>query len=261
MTVSAKWGDLLPRILSALVLVALGGFALMSGGLIFKLFVLALVAVMHWEMARMLSPESASSAMVSAVLAIGGLSLAIWVDGPMLALGLLLIGALVQIALYQRFVKRGVLFSLAILACGFYLIALRDLYGITMTLWLISVVVMTDIAGYFAGRIIGGPRFWPRFSPKKTWSGAIGGWIAAAVFTYVFVEAYDIRYMDEWIIALAVLLSFASQMGDIAQSALKRACDIKDSSNLIPGHGGFFDRFDGVIGATVMFGLFAPWLM
>ena len=110
------------------------------------------------------------------------------------------------------------------------------------------VVVVTDVAGYFAGRIIGGPKFWPAVSPKKTWAGTTAGWLAAAVVGVVFGIGSGV--MGTLVLA-SVLLSFASQLGDIAESAIKRRVGVKDSSTLIPGHGGLLDRFDGMLGAAL----------
>ena len=133
------------------------------------------------------------------------------------------------------------------------LIYLRTQVGITATLWIIGLVVITDIAGYFVGRIIGGAKFWPVFSPKKTWSGIVGGWFGAALFTYFMVQGGHISLPTETALFVALCLSFASQLGDITESALKRASGVKDSSNLIPGHGGVMDRFDGLIGASLVY--------
>jgi len=110
------------------------------------------------------------------------------------------------------------------------------------------VVVVTDIAGYFAGRIFGGPKFWPRFSPKKTWSGIVAGWIAAVGIGAIFLRISSAGIDLLWISAL---LAFASQLGDIGESAIKRMSGVKDSSSLIPGHGGLMDRFDGLLGAAL----------
>ncbi|MEM1006026.1 MAG: phosphatidate cytidylyltransferase, partial [Pseudomonadota bacterium] len=114
--------------------------------------------------------------------------------------------------------------------------------------WLIAIVVATDIAGYFVGKSFGGPKFWPKVSPKKTWSGTAGGWVAAAVVGGVFARhgGFGLAF-----VAVSVMASMASQAGDIFESAVKRKLDVKDSSNLIPGHGGFLDRFDGMMGAAV----------
>jgi phosphatidate cytidylyltransferase len=120
--------------------------------------------------------------------------------------------------------------------------------------WLIGVVVVTDIAGYFAGRLIGGPKFWPRLSPKKTWSGTVAGWLGAALVGWAFQRIGDV---GAGVVPLSVLLCMASQSGDIAESALKRRMGVKDSSQLIPGHGGMFDRFDAMLGASIFILVFA----
>jgi phosphatidate cytidylyltransferase len=103
------------------------------------------------------------------------------------------------------------------------------------------------VAGYFAGKIIGGPKFWPAVSPKKTWSGTSAGWVGAALVGVGFVIWGGGGIM---LVRISVLVSMASQAGDIVESALKRRTGVKDSSALIPGHGGFFDRFDGMMGAA-----------
>jgi phosphatidate cytidylyltransferase len=129
--------------------------------------------------------------------------------------------------------------------------------GASWLLWLIGVVVATDVAGYFAGKMIGGPKLWPRVSPKKTWSGSSAGWIAAAIVGAFFSEASG---LGVGAIVLSVVMSMASQAGDIAESALKRKTGVKDSSALIPGHGGLFDRFDGMLGAAAAFLIFVTFL-
>jgi phosphatidate cytidylyltransferase len=100
---------------------------------------------------------------------------------------------------------------------------------------------------------VGGVKFWPAFSPKKTWSGIVGGWFGAALLTYFMVQGGHISLPTETALFVALCLSFASQLGDITESALKRASGVKDSSNLIPGHGGVMDRFDGLIGASLIY--------
>jgi phosphatidate cytidylyltransferase len=111
-----------------------------------------------------------------------------------------------------------------------------------------SVVIVTDVFGYFAGRTFGGPKFWPSISPKKTWSGTSVGWVGAGIVGFVFTLFTNAGLS---IIVISMVLSFASQMGDIAESALKRRMKVKDSSTLIPGHGGLFDRFDALLGAAL----------
>ena len=115
-------------------------------------------------------------------------------------------------------------------------------------LWLLGVVITSDVMGYFAGRTLGGPKFWPAISPKKTWSGTVAGWIGAAVLGLVFVALGH----GSWpLILLSPVVAFAGQIGDIAESWLKRRVGVTDSSKLTPGHGGLLDRFDALVGAMV----------
>jgi phosphatidate cytidylyltransferase len=142
-----------------------------------------------------------------------------------------------------------VISTLLIMLASFGLITHRDTFGLTWMLWLVLVVAVTDIGGYFAGRIIGGPKFWPRVSPKKTWSGTVAGWVGAGVVGWAFMATTG---MGVALIGISVALSMASQMGDIAESAVKRRAGVKDSSALLPGHGGVWDRFDGMLGASLL---------
>ena len=140
------------------------------------------------------------------------------------------------------------IFTVLIVLAGYGLIHLRHDIGTIWLVWLVLIVVGTDVFGYFAGRLIGGPKFWPRISPKKTWAGTVAGWIGAAVIGLAYVK---LAGAGPQFIGVSIATSMAAQMGDIAESALKRHVGVKDSSNLIPGHGGFFDRFDGVLGAAI----------
>ena len=135
----------------------------------------------------------------------------------------------------------------AILLAGAALIWLRcQPLGLVLTLWLLAVVIASDIMGYFAGRLLGGPKFWPRVSPKKTWSGTGAGWIGALIVAWAFFG-----WLGQILIIAAPFVAFAGQMGDIVESAIKRRAGVKDSSQLIPGHGGVLDRFDAVIFAAL----------
>lgn len=116
-----------------------------------------------------------------------------------------------------------------------------------VALLVICVVVATDTAGYFAGRALGGPKLAPSISPGKTWSGAAAGWIAAAAVGFLFELTAGISGAV-WV---SVALSAASQLGDLAESRLKRRASVADSSSLIPGHGGALDRFDGMTMASI----------
>lgn len=135
---------------------------------------------------------------------------------------------------------------------GVALIAFRHgSEGFVMILFLFAVVWATDILAYFVGRRIGGPKLWPRVSPKKTWSGALGG-LAAALIVGAAMGALVGRVpLSLWIVSAGILSVF-SQAGDLLESALKRHFGVKDSGHIIPGHGGVMDRVDGLTGAGVL---------
>ncbi len=244
-----RWADLLPRALSAVVMIAAGGVAVWSGGLIFNAMIALCCGGMVWELVRMLMPSRSGTALQlgaisAAAVLLASLLPALWVL-PVLAAPVA--AGFSQISERRQYFTG---FALWVLLAGFGFIWLRGQMGMAWMLWLVCIVVVTDVAGYFAGKAIGGPKFWPRVSPKKTWSGTASGWIAAAIVGAVFAGQMGQGF---GFVILSVLLSMASQAGDVAESALKRKMGVKDSSALIPGHGGLFDRFDGMLGAAAIF--------
>jgi phosphatidate cytidylyltransferase len=117
--------------------------------------------------------------------------------------------------------------------------------------FLFAIVWGTDIVAYFLGRMIGGPKLLPRVSPKKTWSGAISGLVAAVLAAVAVAKAAGLSGLS--VIALvAAILSCAAQAGDLFESLVKRRFGAKDSSHLIPGHGGLMDRLDGFVFAAAI---------
>ena len=133
-------------------------------------------------------------------------------------------------------------------------------YSYTYILWLIFVVWATVIGGYILGKSIGGPKLVPKISPKKTWAGLLGGMAFSALVTYVFVltmnHYYDSQLSMVYFVLSSVLLAVISQAGDIFESSIKRRMNLKDSSQLIPGHGGIFDRVDGLLFASVVLAIY-----
>lgn len=130
-----------------------------------------------------------------------------------------------------------------------------DQAGFVATLFIFAVVWATDILAYFVGRALQGPKLAPRISPGKTWSGAIGGTVSGIVASSALTLAVFSR-LSFWTVAIAFLLSVASQAGDLFESFIKRRFGAKDSSHLIPGHGGVMDRVDGLV-----FACFAAFLL
>lgn len=245
---AGKWGDLAPRLISGAAM-AVGGLLLVwAGGPWFAALATVAGGLMIWELAAMTDRGRPEEAVAVGAVAAVILGVNFWTDDPWLAPLILLptLYGLIRPKRPLRLIFAG--YALMIMIACFGLVAFRDGYGLLWLLWLILVVVVTDIAGYFAGRILGGPKFWPAVSPKKTWSGTVAGWLAAALVGAVFLRFSSAGIDLLWISAL---LAFASQMGDIAESAIKRRSGVKDSSNLIPGHGGLMDRFDGLLGAAL----------
>ncbi|WP_319823741.1 phosphatidate cytidylyltransferase [Thalassovita sp.] len=246
---TTKWDDLAPRVISGLVMLAVGAFSIVQGGWVFSVLLAVICGLMVWELVRMIDPEKTAAAIQLGALVGGVVLLAPFLPG-LYVLPVLLAPVIVGLGQVKR--MQGVLaaYMTVILLAGFGGITLRVGHGLTWTLWLVSIVIVTDVAGYFAGRILGGPKFWPRVSPKKTWSGTVAGWVGAAAVALWFMSAMG---AGPALIVISVILSFASQMGDVAESAIKRKVGVKDSSNLIPGHGGLLDRFDGMLGALLLF--------
>jgi phosphatidate cytidylyltransferase len=245
--VPTKWDDLTVRIGSAVAMTVVGAIGVVLGGVWFQMMVVFVTAVMVWELWMMIRPESATSGMMLAALLASVMSGQLH-DETFIALLLFLVVPSIGAFYLKKERLTYFCFALGIQLAGWGLVHFRTDYGFVWILWLMSVVIATDVFGYFAGRTLGGPKFWPSVSPKKTWSGTSAGWVAAGLVGYVFTFFTDAGWSIVWI---SVVLSFASQMGDIAESALKRRMKVKDSSTLIPGHGGLFDRFDALLGAAL----------
>jgi len=122
--------------------------------------------------------------------------------------------------------------------------------GFPAIVFLFAVVWSTDVVSYITGRRVGGARLWPAVSPNKTWAGALGGIAGAVAAGFAVAEVAGLRHGP--VIALAALLSVASQSGDLLESAIKRRFGVKDASHVIPGHGGVMDRLDGFIVAAAL---------
>jgi len=252
MSGKADFSDLMPRVLSAIVMLAVCAGSLWLGGDVFALVLIIAAGLMGWEMSRMhcvnpLVPMVFGLLLAAVTLSFMFLPLPWMIGTAVIAGGAALVGH------QRRPVVVVLVGAVIVLACY----ALQELRagnnGFAITLWLILVVVATDIGGYFAGKMIGGPKILPRISPKKTWSGTLGGWVLAAIVGYIF-HIYGVGPL--WLVLYSVLLSMASQAADMVESSIKRGAGVKDSSNLIPGHGGLLDRFDGWLGAGLLAAIF-----
>lgn len=244
---AGRWHDLGRRLVSAAVMIAVGAVEVWLGGPPFAALVILLTAGMVWELSHITAPPRNRTAWVMAALA--GLSLLVtFLNTAPLAVALLLVPALALSLTPRRDRRLAAAWAVALMVAGFGLVTLREVAGTGAVLWLILVVIASDVLGYFAGRLIGGPKFWPSLSPKKTWAGTVAGWIGAAGVGAGFVWTGQASPL---LILLSPVVAFAGQMGDIGESWLKRRAGVKDASNLIPGHGGLLDRFDALTGAVV----------
>jgi phosphatidate cytidylyltransferase len=247
MAQSARWDDLRVRVIWGAAMFVAGALAVVLGGVWFQMTVVFVTAVMVWELWMMIAPERPTPGMLLAALLASVMSGQL-LDSSIIGLAMFLIVPLLGAISIKHERRWFFVFALGIQVAGWGLVQFRGDYGFTWIIWLMLVVVATDIFGYLAGRTLGGPKFWPAISPKKTWSGTAAGWIASSVVGLCFMIWAGAGWQ---IVLVSIVLSFASQMGDIAESALKRRMGVKDSSTLIPGHGGLFDRFDALLGASL----------
>jgi len=243
------------RIVAALVLAPLALALAYAGGWMWALLVTLAAIGLFVEWLTVVGAGQVSlSAAGTIALAIMGFCVALgWLTLASL-IGLL---ALVWIALLARdgriWAMVGFIYAVAALVPSI-LLRQDPVNGFAALMFVLLVVWATDIGGYFAGRSIGGPKLWPRVSPKKTWAGACGSLFASLAVAGGFAVFGFGKAMP--LLALGAVLSVVSQAGDLFESAVKRNFGVKDSSQLIPGHGGLMDRLDGFIAAVV-----AAWII
>jgi phosphatidate cytidylyltransferase len=244
--------NLLMRVIAALVLAPVTIAIAWFGGWPWLWLVTAAAGLIYveWLMIVGAARERALVAAGLAALAAAGLCLMAGRTVP--ALGAIAAGIVVLAALARGrrlWVASGLVYAgLAMLAS--ILVRADATFGFVALVFVLLVVWGADIGGYFAGRAIGGPKLWPRVSPKKTWAGALGGLAHTLAAAAVFAALGFGRLVP--LLMLAGALSVVSQLGDLFESAVKRRFGVKDSSQIIPGHGGLMDRLDGFVVAIVV---------
>ncbi|MCI4666121.1 MAG: phosphatidate cytidylyltransferase [Neomegalonema sp.] len=251
--------DLGPRLASGLALGAAAAAAIWAGGWISALLVSAAAGAMAWEYRAIVASRDGGftrrDVFFPALVALA--PFIAHLEGRVAPAGFLLLGGvIVTVSLDRgggrdwRWTAPGVLL-LGGASSAFVFLRDQPAYGLETSVWLVLVVAATDIGGYFAGRLIGGPRLAPSLSPSKTWAGFIGGAALAAFSGGMFSWATTGTYYQE-VVAVSLVAAAVAQMGDLAESALKRRFGVKDASKLIPGHGGALDRLDGLLAATIV---------
>ncbi|MEA2758206.1 MAG: phosphatidate cytidylyltransferase [Methylobacteriaceae bacterium] len=248
------FADLRPRILSSLVLAGVAIAALWAGGVLFAMFWLAAGLAILWEWQALIGERRhrarfLAGAVGIAVAAAFASYIALAIASVALAAAAVLTALIAQER--DRFIAgAGVLYPGALVICAIAL-RLSDAFGLIAIAWLFALVWSTDIMAYFGGRLIGGPKLWPRVSEGKTWSGTLVGIFCGALCGFAVVLVGSDRTCILPVLLISLLLAAISQGGDLAESALKRRFDVKDSGALIPGHGGVMDRLDGFTAACI----------
>jgi len=246
--------DLMLRVWSALVLIPLALLVTWWGGLPAYLLVALVSAIVFAEWANIIGrsprllPSTTDVSIGVAFVALASIIAGLQGFGTGLAV---LVAGMVGVALLSRsaWLAGGVAYAGLLGVC---LAALRSdgSAGLSAVVVLLVLVWGTDSFAYFAGRAMGGPKLWPRVSPKKTWSGSLGGLVGGVLVAGIAAMLCGIRITPMLVVCLA-LLSIVSQAGDLFESAIKRHFDRKDSGSIIPGHGGMMDRVDGLIFAAI----------
>ena len=230
MTTSPQKSDLPVRAASAVVMIAVAGSALWLGGWVWTAFVALVALGVLWEWMKL--SLACGSVVVARML---------WIAG-----GAIYIGGAASVLVLLR----------------------NSVFGVAPLLVLIGAVIATDIGAYFAGRAIGGPKIAPSISPSKTWAGLFGAIASVGVFLVVAVLVWqkalqsasedDTYYLAVhgagWIV-IPPLVATVAQSGDFFESWMKRRAGVKDSGSLIPGHGGLFDRIDGLLAVSFAVGV------
>ncbi len=244
--------NLLMRVLAALVLAPMAIAIAYAGGWSWAVLVTLASAGLYVEWLAIvgLAREMRVSATGVAALAIAGICL---VAGRLDAAMIVLVIGFAAVTLLsperRNWAATGFFYAAAAEIAS-VLVRLDSMSGFVALIFVLLVVWVTDIGGYFAGRGIGGPKLWPRVSPKKTWAGAIGGFALSLVIAAGFAAFGHGKSAP--LLLLGALLSIVSQLGDLFESAVKRRFGVKDSSQIIPGHGGLLDRLDGFVAAVVV---------
>ena len=265
--------NLILRVVSSLIIVPLVWYVVWCGKAVyedysiplFKIFLAMLGAGLAWEWDNMFNKKQTLGGFWLLLTAV--LTAFLAEDNPAFTIWVMLVGTTLT---YWKSAA-NLAFSLGTIYVCLPLLALSWLYFANgdsareMVLWLFFVVWATDVGGFIVGKTVGGPKLWSKVSPKKTWAGFFGGIAFAMLIAWIFAMFLKVYgYMNgpfhpttRVLVFSAGGLAVISQIGDLFESYIKRRLDLKDSSNLIPGHGGIFDRVDGLIFAVVV----AAWVV
>lgn len=251
------WRELAVRIASALVLASATLALTASGSDLFALLAAAVAAAMIWEWGRLVRGANLD---VATWVGLAGIGLAIGLAATDRSWGAaLVIGMTAAATFFVTDPAARLASAFGPLYAGLPALTLILLHrsapaGALAVIFLLLVVWSTDTGAFIAGRAIGGPKLWVAISPNKTWSGLLGGTLFGVLIALAYAT-WVASPVPARVALLAAVLAVISQLGDLCESALKRAYGVKDTSHLIPGHGGFMDRLDSLVFAAVAAGL------
>jgi phosphatidate cytidylyltransferase len=248
--------NLLMRVVAALVLAPLAIAIAYAGGWLWAALATLAAIGLYVEWLTIVGAARHRLVVASGVvaLAVAGLFLALGrIDASLLALALGFAAVATLSPERRNWTVAGYGYAAAAEMAS-VLVRFDQIEGFVALILILLVVWVTDIGGYFAGRGVGGPKLWPRVSPNKTWAGAIGGFAASLAVAGGFA-AFGLGKTVP-LLLLGSALSIVSQLGDLFESAVKRRFGVKDSSHVIPGHGGLLDRLDGFVAAVVLAAIF-----
>jgi phosphatidate cytidylyltransferase len=247
--------NLLLRVVAAMILAPLAILIAYAGGWLWTALVTLVAIGLYVEWLTVVGGAQTRVVVfgVGALTAAGVCFASGRIDASFVALAIGLAGVALLSPQRRGWIAAGFLYAAAAEMAS-VLVRLDRVEGFAALMLILLVVWVTDIGGYFAGRGLGGPKLWPRVSPKKTWAGALGGFAASLVIAAGFV-ALGLGKTGPLLI-LGAIISIVSQLGDLFESAVKRRFGVKDSSQIIPGHGGLMDRLDGFVAAVVLAAIF-----
>ena len=259
----SKLTSLAKRIGSALILAPLVIGAILWGWNTTVVLLLLVSALLAWEWAEMIPNKN--KAVYTSVYLMAAAAMFSFSD-IFYPLGVMCLASIfVFFKAKKEKYRRLLVFGVPYIAMGIGSFAwFYTLFGPLSALWLLLAVWSTDIGGYVVGCNLKGPKLAPKISPNKTWSGLVGAMLFSALtclaFAYFYIP-YDVKIYSLFV-GFGAVLAVIAQCGDLLESKVKRILNIKDSSNLIPGHGGIFDRIDGLLFATpfVLVGLYLLYI-
>lgn len=256
---SKSASDLKPRLIAGAVMAAVALALAYAGTTPFAVLVVGVALVMCWEWGRLVRGEEFGPALIVHGLAVAAAGVLVLGGLPVFGLVALAIGGVVMLSM--PFGPRRLMSAAGVAYIGLPVVALLWLradpaLGFAAVLFVFAIVWGSDIGAFAAGRGIGGPKLWPQVSPNKTWAGLIGGLTAGLVAGIIFAQ-FIAGTTSAGLAGTGLALALVAQMGDLAESALKRRFGIKDSSALIPGHGGVMDRADSMVAVSIAVALLA----